>query len=117
MTENQQIGARIKELRLKNNLTQQQLADKLHYKSRSTINKIELGINEIHPTKLRGFAYALNTSMEYILGWRKDPNVYENKIDIMLANGGGYMKYTFDDIKIEKVIKFLNDLEQSEWMP
>ena len=36
MTENQQIGARIKELRLKNNLTQQQLADKLHYKSRST---------------------------------------------------------------------------------
>lgn len=111
MTENQQIGARIKELRLKNNLTQQQLADKLHYKSRSTINKIELGINEIHPTKLRGFAHALNTSMEYILGWRKDPNVYENKIDIMFADGG-FMKFTFDDVKIEKAIKLLNDLEQ-----
>lgn len=111
MTENQQIGARIKELRLKNNLTQQQLADKLHYKSRSTINKIELGINEIHPTKIRGFAHALNTSMEYILGWRKDPNIYENKVDIYLEDGS-FIKYTFNNEKIDKILDFIHNLEQ-----
>lgn len=111
MTENQQIGARIKELRLNNNLTQQQLADKLHYKSRSTINKIELGINEIHPAKLRGFAHALNTSLEYILGWRKDPNIYENKINIHLEDGT-IINYTFDNEKIDKILEFIRNLEQ-----
>lgn len=111
MTEAQQIGKRIKELRLKNNLTQQELANKLHYKSRSTINKIELGINEIHPTKLRGFAFALNTSIEYILGWKKDPNIYENKIDIYFEDGS-FMKFTFDNDKIKKIVEYISKVEK-----
>ena len=108
---NKEIGARIKDLRIRNNLTQQELADKLHYKSRSTINKIELGINEIHPTKLRGFAYALNTSMEYILGWKKDPCIYDNKIEIRLEDNS-ILQYTFNKEKIEKIIQFLNTLSE-----
>lgn len=111
MTENQQIGARIKDLRIKNNLTQQQLADKLHYKSRSTINKIELGINEIHPTKIRSFAHALNTSMEYILGWHTDPTIYDNKIEIQLEDGS-LIKFTFDNEKTDKILNFIHNLEQ-----
>lgn len=109
MTDAQRIGERIKDLRLKNNMTQQDLADKLHYKSRSTINKIELGINEIHPSKLRGFAFALNTNIEYILGWKKDPKVYANKIEITLEDNS-LLTYTFDNEKINKIIKYINSL-------
>lgn len=105
------IGERIKALRIQNNLTQQELADKLHYKSRSTINKIELGINEIHPTKIFAFANALNTTPEYILGWKNDYKIYENKILIVLEDGS-QMKYTFDKERIEKIIKYLNSLEK-----
>lgn len=108
---NEMIGERIKALRIQNNLTQQELADKLHYKSRSTINKIELGINEIHPTKIFAFANALNTTPEYILGWKNDPSIYENKILIMLEDGS-QIKYTFDKKQIEKIINFINKLEQ-----
>lgn len=105
------VGERIKALRIQNNLTQQELADKLHYKSRSTINKIELGINEIHPTKIFAFANALNTTPEYILGWENDHKLYENKILIALEDGS-QMKYTFDKERIEKIINFINSLEQ-----
>lgn len=105
------VGARIKALRIQNNLTQQELADKLHYKSRSTINKIELGINEIHPTKIFAFANALNTTPEYIIGWKNDPSIYENKILIILEDGS-QMKYTFDKERIHKIINFINNMEQ-----
>lgn len=111
MTENQEIGARIRELRIKNNLTQQQLADRLQYKSRSTINKIELGINEIHPTKLRGFAHALNSSVEFILGWEKDSNIYDNKVNICLADGTT-INYTFSNEKIDRILDFIHSVEQ-----
>lgn len=111
MEKSKEIGARIKALRIQNGLSQQGLADKLQYKSRSTINKIELGINVIHPTKIYAFARALNTSPEYLTGSNKDPILYDNKIDIMLEDGS-IIKYTFNQTKILKAIKYLNKLEQ-----
>ena len=46
------LGEKIKEIRLKEGLSQEEFAKKLGYKSRSTINKIEKGINEISYDKL-----------------------------------------------------------------
>ena len=40
------IGEKIKEIRMQNNLTMDELAEELGYSSRSTINKIEKGIND-----------------------------------------------------------------------
>lgn len=112
MTEAQKIGARIKELRERNNLTQQELAHKLQYKSRSTINKIELGINEIHPTKIRTFAYVLNTTPQYILGWTDDANVCENTINIVTSDNKTY-QFLVPDNKIKQILDFINStLEQ-----
>lgn len=111
MNNSQEIGARIKALRKQNGLSQQELADKLHYKSRSTINKIELGINEIHPTKIYAFARALNTNPEYLMGTNKDPVLYNNKIDVMFEDGS-FMKFTFNEIKIKKAVDYLIKLEQ-----
>lgn len=110
---NKKIGARIKDLRIKNNLTQQELADKLHYKSRSTINKIELGINVIHPTKLRGFAYALNTTEEYILGFTNYPGIYYSKIEFSFKDGS-FLKYVLNKEETEKTIQFLNSFDNQE---
>ena len=41
------LGEKIKEIRLKKGLSQEAFAKELGYNSRSTINKIEKGINEI----------------------------------------------------------------------
>lgn len=66
------IYERIKCLRQKQGLSQQDLADKLGYKSRSTINKIELGLRDISQKKVIAFANALNVTPAYLLGWEPD---------------------------------------------
>lgn len=68
------IYERIKYLREKQGLSQQDLADKLGYKSRSAINKIELGLRDISQSKVIAFANALNVDPAYLLGWSDDEN-------------------------------------------
>lgn len=47
-----EFGKKIKEIRLRNKMSQQELANSLAYTSRSTINKIEKGINEMSYDKI-----------------------------------------------------------------
>lgn len=64
-----QIGHRIRESRLNAEMSQDELAKKVGYKSRSTINKIESGINDIARSKIVLIARALNTTPAYLMGW------------------------------------------------
>jgi transcriptional regulator with XRE-family HTH domain len=63
------LGNRIKQRREELHLSQEELAKKLGYKSRSTINKIELGKNDITQHKIVAFANALQTTPAYLMGW------------------------------------------------
>lgn len=77
------IGDRIKARRQQLNLSQEELAQKIGYKSRSTINKIELGINDITQSKVIAFAKALDTTPAYLMGWtevieREKPAIENN---------------------------------------
>ena len=58
---------KLKACRERASLTQQELADRLGYKSKSAINKIELGVNDIAQKRIVSFAKALDTSLEYLL--------------------------------------------------
>lgn len=60
---------RIKIRREELGMSQEELAHKLGYKSRSTINKIEMGKNDITQSKIKAFAEALNCSPAYLMGW------------------------------------------------
>lgn len=59
------IKARRKEL----GMTQEELATKLGYASRSTINKIELGQRDIPQAKIEAFAAALKTDATTLMGY------------------------------------------------
>lgn len=50
-------------------MTQTELAEALGYKSKSSINKIELGKQELTQKKIKAVADALNTTASYIMGW------------------------------------------------
>lgn len=63
------IGERIKTRREELRLSQDELAKMLGYKSRSSINKIELGKNDITQHKVVAFAKALQTTPAYLMGW------------------------------------------------
>ena len=71
-----EIGRRIKAAREAAGLTQAELAAKLGYKSKSTINKIETGINDISQSKVEAFAAALGTTPAYLMGW--DPSAEDD---------------------------------------
>lgn len=63
------IGERIKYRREELKMSQEELAYKLGYKSRSSINKIELGANNLTQSKIKAIADALDTTPSYIMGW------------------------------------------------
>ena len=63
------IGQRIKQRREELGLTQDELAQKLGYQSRSSINKIELGRQNLTQSKIKAFASALNVTPTYLMGW------------------------------------------------
>jgi transcriptional regulator with XRE-family HTH domain len=59
---------RIKSRREELKMSQDELAQKLGYKSRSTIAKIEKGENDITQSKIKAFAEALDTTAGYLMG-------------------------------------------------
>lgn len=63
------IGQRIKRRREELQMSQEELANKIGYKSRSSINKIELDLYNLKQSKIKTIADALNTTPSYIMGW------------------------------------------------
>lgn len=61
------IGERIKMRREELGWTQEELAKKMGYKSKSTINKIELGKSDVTQSKVPEYAKVLMTTSAYLL--------------------------------------------------
>ena len=74
-----ELYKRIRRRREELGLSQDELAKKLGYKSRSSINKIEKGENDIPQSKIVAFAEALDTTPEYLMGWDNKPAVRDNE--------------------------------------
>ena len=61
-------------------MTQEELASRLGYKSKTTIAKIENGTNDIVQSKVTEFAKVLDTTPAYLMGWTQlDGNVVNEK--------------------------------------
>lgn len=101
-------GLRIKARREELNLSQEELAKKTGYKSRSSINKIELGHQLLTQRKIKAFADALEVSVNYILGIEEMPELKlsaeERRIILALRNA--------DDVTRKNICKLL-DIEKA----
>ncbi len=62
------IKDRIKQRREQLGMTQEELAHRLGYKSKATINKVELGINDSAMRRIDDYARALQTTRGWLLG-------------------------------------------------
>lgn len=67
------IGEKIKQARLDKGLTQEELASKLGYKSRSSVNKIETGGRDIPRSQIKKIAEILQVSPISLLGFEDEP--------------------------------------------
>jgi transcriptional regulator with XRE-family HTH domain len=71
---------RIRELRIEQGMTQDDLAHAMGYKDRSMITKIESGKVDISQKKVDYFAKVLNTSPAYLMGWTDDKRTTRERI-------------------------------------
>jgi transcriptional regulator with XRE-family HTH domain len=108
------IGERIKQRREELEMSQDELARRLGYKSRSSINKIEKDASGLPQTKIEAIATALRTTPSYIMGWdeeiKKDPvGTAELHFEILMDED---IKDIFEDFKVldgqqRKIVKDL----------
>lgn len=82
------IGDRVKARRLAMDMSQEDLAKALGYKSKASISKIENGAGDIPRSKLPKFASILNCSLSYLTGWNElqtfdDEHKVETPYDIL----------------------------------
>ena len=102
------IGDRIKNRRLELGLTQEEVAKKAGYKSRSSINKIELS-RDLPLTKVKEVARILDCTPSYLLGWEDKEQLIETaKTDVMLSNMEDKLKQYA--LKMAKLPKEKQDL-------
>ena len=94
------IGENIRRLREKCGLSQEELATRMGYRSKSTITKIEQGINDIPHNKIEKFAEVLGTSPAVLMGWIDEST---NKKNDVLANI--VLQLRKDEDLLEMVIK------------
>lgn len=69
------IGDKILERRTTLNMSQDELAQKVGYKDRSSIAKIESGERDIRQKKLIEFAKALKTTPQWLMGYEEKTNI------------------------------------------
>lgn len=96
-----ELYKRIRQRREQLGLSQEELAQKMGYKSRSSINKIETGENDIPQSKIVAFARALNTSPSYLMGWEEEAPPLNLSEDA--------------SIKYEKLVEMLGLFTDEEW--
>ncbi len=74
------VGSNIKKRRFELRMSQQELADAMGYKTRSTIAKIESGENDVSQRKLQRFAAVLDTTVEALISGYSASNDVESVV-------------------------------------
>lgn len=98
------IGERIRDRRELLGLSQEELAKMIGYTSRSSINKIETGVQQLRQSKIKAIADALDTNVNYILGIDSNSDKYKNYLDSYME-GIKKIISEMDDTQIENALK------------
>ncbi|PEG96548.1 hypothetical protein CP360_06135 [Lactobacillus sp. UMNPBX9] len=111
-------ASRLKELRIENNYTMQEVAKKMNLKSRGTYSDIEHGKNILTSTNALNLANLYNVSLDYIYGLsnnKDNKNIINNKeLDTVLKTGITYNGKTLTTTDIIALKAFLQGLTSSK---
>jgi toxin-antitoxin system, antitoxin component, xre family len=80
------LGEKVKLKREELNLSQEELAEKMNYKSKTSIHKIEVGITDLPLSKVKELAAVLKTTPAYLMGWEEEKEEKENNIFSQLTD-------------------------------
>lgn len=99
-----EIYKRIRARREELGISQEELAKRMGYKSRSSINKIEKGENDIPQSKIVAFAKALRTTPEALMGWEQSPAPAAGDLPDLTPKDEREIMHLMDDMK-EKLMQ------------
>lgn len=105
----QSIGDRIRIRRQELGMTQEELAKKLGYASRVSVNKIELNGRNLTQTKIKLLADILETTPAYIMGWDDTEIKIETDADVLAD-----LAKDLSSEKMQQLITFAKFLKGSE---
>ena len=91
------MGDRIRKARLEKGLSQAELAELLGYKSRSSINKIEVEGRDIPRSSIVKFAQVLGVTPSYLMGWEEEASE-PDALEVLMEK--------YDNIKPVKLKRF-----------
>lgn len=98
------VGQKIKERRIELEMSQDELAKKCGYKSRSSINKIEMS-RDLPLKKAKQMAEALDLSVSYLMGWE------DKKEELLKAviKGNEKNSITDEELNLIEIYRTLDD--------
>ena len=76
---NKMIGKNIRRRRIELGLSQEELAERCGFKSKSSINKMESGVQGLPQSKIIALAKALETTPGYIMGWEGGEKIVQHE--------------------------------------
>ena len=108
-----EIGDRIRQLREQVGLTQAELAQKIGYQTKGTINKMENGNLKVTTDKLDSIAKALDTTPNELMGWEIDQvftftdiqnklNNYDQLSDALIP----FIDVEFDVSELDEILQY-----------
>lgn len=108
------IGERIKNKRLSLDMTQDELAKKCGYKSRSSINKIELS-RDLPLSKVGKMAAALNCTPSELLGYEEELTAENAAFSVDMLKDSAYLQHAkklfyADEATKEQVYSYIDFL-------
>ena len=107
------IGERIKELREQQGMTQDELAIRVGYRHKTSVNKIETGERKLMQDKILAFADALGVSPYVIMGWDEEDNTPMALTDLEIDH---MKKYRAIDTRGRDMVDVLLDQEYKRAM-
>lgn len=97
------IGEKVKQRRIELNLTQEELAKRMGYKSKTTIAKIESQSNDIPLSKVKKLADCLRTSPGILMGWEDDDTLATLEAQI-----------TYEPTALDRFVESISDFSDDE---
>ena len=101
---NTEFGKLVKELREAHGMTQEELAYKIGYKSKSSINKIEIGKQDMPRPKLLMLADVLHTSVSRFVGEDDNKQDIRQQLHTLID--------TLPDDRLERILRVVQAIEE-----
>ena len=106
----------IRARRIQLNMSQEELAQKTGYTSRTSIAKIESGMVDLAQSKIQAFADALQTTPAELMGWSDTTpsSNTENTPDIYLRLAQGAQKMELSERDIKTLLDIAKTLKERD---